>query len=70
MGDNTRSIAICATRARIVEAASELLTDRASYDAMAEAVNPYGDGQAAERILDRIREHFAELVAGASNASP
>ncbi|MFA9478938.1 non-hydrolyzing UDP-N-acetylglucosamine 2-epimerase [Phycisphaerales bacterium AB-hyl4] len=59
-----------ADRARIVEAASELLTDRASYDAMAEAVNPYGDGQAAERILDRIREHFAELVAGASNASP
>jgi UDP-N-acetylglucosamine 2-epimerase (non-hydrolysing) len=30
---------------------SELLTDRSKYDQMATAVNPYGDGHAAERIV-------------------
>lgn len=37
-------------RQRIVAAASELLTSPAAYEAMARAVNPYGDGHAAERI--------------------
>jgi UDP-N-acetylglucosamine 2-epimerase len=37
-------------RERIVAAASELLTSPAAYEAMARAVNPYGDGHAAERI--------------------
>ena len=36
-----------------------LLTDPAAYGAMASAVNPYGDGQAADRILTHIRRHFA-----------
>ena len=31
---------------------SELLDSRASYEAMAHAVNPYGDGHASERIAD------------------
>jgi UDP-N-acetylglucosamine 2-epimerase (non-hydrolysing) len=35
---------------RIVTAAAELLTSEAAYAAMARAVNPYGDGRAAERI--------------------
>jgi UDP-N-acetylglucosamine 2-epimerase (non-hydrolysing) len=35
---------------RIVSEARRLLTDPAAYDAMARAVNPYGDGHAAERI--------------------
>jgi len=35
---------------RIVSEATRLLTDRAAYGAMATAVNPYGDGRAAERI--------------------
>ncbi len=35
---------------RIVAAAAELLTSEAAYAAMARAVNPYGDGRAAERI--------------------
>ncbi|HZT12071.1 MAG TPA: UDP-N-acetylglucosamine 2-epimerase (non-hydrolyzing) [Candidatus Baltobacteraceae bacterium] len=47
-------------REKIVEAASLLLRDRAAYDAMARAANPYGDGKAAERIvawlLARLRE--------------
>jgi UDP-N-acetylglucosamine 2-epimerase len=37
-------------RARIVAEASRLLTDEAAYAAVATAVNPYGDGRAAERI--------------------
>ncbi|MBV8530625.1 MAG: UDP-N-acetylglucosamine 2-epimerase (non-hydrolyzing) [Candidatus Eremiobacteraeota bacterium] len=38
-------------RERIVAAARRLLTDPAAYAAMARAVNPYGDGRAAERIV-------------------
>jgi UDP-N-acetylglucosamine 2-epimerase (non-hydrolysing) len=37
-------------RGRIVSEATRLLTDRTAYGAMATAVNPYGDGRAAERI--------------------
>jgi UDP-N-acetylglucosamine 2-epimerase (non-hydrolysing) len=37
-------------RERIVAAASELLTSEAACAAMARAINPYGDGRAAERI--------------------
>ena len=35
----------------IVEETSALLTDRAAYDTMARAMNPYGDGKATGRIL-------------------
>ena len=35
-----------------------LLTDAASYKKMAEAVNPYGDGKAAERIVQAILWHY------------
>jgi UDP-N-acetylglucosamine 2-epimerase (non-hydrolysing) len=42
----------------IVGHATRLLTDRAAYDAMANAVNPYGDGHASERIVARIRSYF------------
>ncbi|EMI55567.1 UDP-N-acetylglucosamine 2-epimerase [Rhodopirellula sallentina SM41] len=45
-------------REKIVDGVSELLTDRASYDAMAKASNPYGDGKASERILDAIADYF------------
>jgi UDP-N-acetylglucosamine 2-epimerase len=37
-------------RGRIAEAAQRLLSDPKAYNAMARAVNPYGDGRAAERI--------------------
>jgi UDP-N-acetylglucosamine 2-epimerase (non-hydrolysing) len=43
----------------IVEHTIRLLTDEATYRAMATARNPYGDGHAAERILARMRRHFA-----------
>ena len=36
---------------RIVAMASHLLCDEAAYQRMARAVNPYGDGKAAERIV-------------------
>lgn len=38
--------------ARIYEAFRTLLTDRAAYDQMAQASNPYGDGKACKRIAD------------------
>lgn len=38
-------------QARIVAAASELLESPAAYRTMANAVNPYGDGRASERIV-------------------
>jgi UDP-N-acetylglucosamine 2-epimerase (non-hydrolysing) len=47
-------------RERIVQAATQLLTDRAHYERMSRAVNPYGDGHASERIvawlLARLRD--------------
>lgn len=45
----------------IVSAALELLGDQAAYDKMARAANPYGDGQAAARIVQRLHEYFAGL---------
>lgn len=45
-------------RARIVETASALLADRARYDRMARAANPYGDGRAGERIADILAARF------------
>jgi UDP-N-acetylglucosamine 2-epimerase (non-hydrolysing) len=40
---------------RIVAEASELLSSPVEYARMASAVNPYGDGRAAERIVDTLR---------------
>ena len=42
----------------IYREAEELLTNPDSYDRMAKAVNPYGDGHASERIVARIIEAF------------
>ena len=41
----------------IVDGISQLLTDERAYAAMAKAVNPYGDGRAAQRCVGAI-EHF------------
>ena len=35
-----------------------LLTNHFAYEAMANAVNPYGDGRAAERIADHLEYRF------------
>lgn len=45
------AILVGAVRQTIVQAASELLDNPAAYDAMARAINPFGDGHASERIL-------------------
>jgi UDP-N-acetylglucosamine 2-epimerase (non-hydrolysing) len=42
----------------IVDEVSRLLSDRESYAAMANAINPYGDGQAALRSVQAIEHHF------------
>jgi UDP-N-acetylglucosamine 2-epimerase (non-hydrolysing) len=43
---------------RIVSVASELLTSQKAYERMANAVNPYGDGQASGRIVKALQERF------------
>ncbi len=48
-------------QARIVRLTQELLDDRAVYEKMAKAVNPYGDGNACKRIADAILWHFGRL---------
>lgn len=45
---------------RILALANELLEDPAAYEKMAHAANPYGDGEAAERIAKAILYHFGQ----------
>jgi UDP-N-acetylglucosamine 2-epimerase (non-hydrolysing) len=47
------------SRAEIVEAARQLLTDESAYARMACAVNPFGDGHAAEYIVRAIEEFLS-----------
>ena len=42
---------------RVYEETMRLLTDPIGYRSMAEAVNPYGDGEAARRIIEAILYH-------------
>lgn len=48
------------SRARIVDAAVELLTNEASYAHMALGANPYGDGQASARIANLLRTRLPD----------
>lgn len=41
--------------AKLVHETERLLDDQSAYDKMARAHNPYGDGQACERILEALR---------------
>lgn len=38
----------------IFRIANELLNDKSKYEKMARSINPYGDGKASERIIERI----------------
>jgi UDP-N-acetylglucosamine 2-epimerase (non-hydrolysing) len=49
----------------IVDEVARLLTDQSAYDAMARAVNPYGDGQAAPRVRAAVEHYF-----GLGDAAP
>ncbi|MCI9512089.1 MAG: UDP-N-acetylglucosamine 2-epimerase (non-hydrolyzing) [Oscillibacter sp.] len=42
----------------IVTMAERLICDKAAYDRMAHAVNPYGDGQACRRIADAVEWRY------------
>jgi UDP-N-acetylglucosamine 2-epimerase (non-hydrolysing) len=46
--------------AAIVDGATALLDDQERYQAMARAVNPYGDGQASARIVARLQRYANE----------
>ena len=43
-----------ADAAAIIENVNLLINDKAAYEKMAQAKNPYGDGQAATRIADAV----------------
>ena len=38
----------------IYKLTKEMLTDKSVYESMSKATNPYGDGKACERIIDKI----------------
>jgi UDP-N-acetylglucosamine 2-epimerase (non-hydrolysing) len=46
----------------IAAAAVALLTNPAAYEAMAKAVNPFGDGQASARIVEIVRQFFNDRL--------
>jgi UDP-N-acetylglucosamine 2-epimerase (non-hydrolysing) len=48
------AILVGVNRANIVREATALLNDSAKYEKMSRAHNPYGDGRAAARIVERI----------------
>jgi UDP-N-acetylglucosamine 2-epimerase (non-hydrolysing) len=48
------------SQTKIVAEVSKLLTDKAYYDSMSFAHNPYGDGKACQRIIDAIRKDVSE----------
>lgn len=43
----------------IFNAVERLLNDQDEYEKMSHAHNPYGDGNACERIIEKIKQHFA-----------
>jgi UDP-N-acetylglucosamine 2-epimerase (non-hydrolysing) len=43
----------------IFDAAATLLSDSQAYTEMANAVNPFGDGQASDRILNLVRDYLS-----------
>ncbi|PSB67275.1 UDP-N-acetylglucosamine 2-epimerase (non-hydrolyzing), partial [filamentous cyanobacterium CCP1] len=44
----------------IVQAASDLLSHPDAYSTMANAINPFGDGQASMRIVQAVKEYLGE----------
>lgn len=42
----------------LLKEASELLSDPVAYQQMANAINPFGDGKASERIVEIVRNYF------------
>lgn len=44
----------------IIKLTEVLLNDKEQYNKMANAVNPYGDGKASQRIIESLLYHFGE----------
>jgi UDP-N-acetylglucosamine 2-epimerase (non-hydrolysing) len=53
-------------QSHVYEAARLLLNDRSEYNKMAHAINPYGDGKAAMRIVKVIKD-FLYVRIGTAN---
>ncbi|HPT68695.1 MAG TPA: UDP-N-acetylglucosamine 2-epimerase (non-hydrolyzing), partial [Syntrophomonas sp.] len=51
---------------KVYHTAARLLSDTVEYDKMARAINPYGDGKAAQRIVNVIKE-FLYVRIGVQN---
>lgn len=49
-------------RIGIVAAATELLANNAAYEAMAKAVNPYGDGNASVRVAEGLLHYLGRTI--------
>jgi len=47
-------------KVKIIAAVDRLLNDEDEYNRMSRAHNPYGDGQACERIVTAIKQRFSE----------
>ena len=45
-------------RAKVYEETKRLLVDREEYARMSNAINPYGDGKAAQRIVRALLRHY------------
>jgi UDP-N-acetylglucosamine 2-epimerase (non-hydrolysing) len=43
---------------KILDVAAELLSNPVTYEQMATAVNPFGDGRASQRILQIVKDYF------------
>jgi len=57
------TLKLVGTDAAVVEKEmTRLITDKAEYDRMANAKNPYGDGKASDRILDSISYYFKQTT--------
>lgn len=54
----------------IISAAARLFEDRAAWEAMSHAVNPYGDGKACRRIVQDILYYFGRASEPADDFSP
>lgn len=54
----------------IIDETRTLLEDEAAYDGMANAVNPYGDGEASRRIVDSILYYFDKNEARPGDFKP
>jgi len=52
------------SQASIFDGAEQLMTSPGSYKSMSTAVNPFGDGHAADRIVKAIEEYFAAQEMG------